>query len=262
MKGLVLDLEVHDWDRFEVWGYGGKFEIEGVKKMKITDRDIKILGWILEQKFMTERQVRKVFWKDLTKDNREAYRRLNKLKKARFLKTNKTQMYRSAMYLVTRKGVEELKRSNRNSGLGELAEVGYSNYKHDLAVTDIRIMLYESGYTNWVSERVLSKRNDLRRVPDGMIYHRGKYLAIEYESSQKSKDRYRKIFLDYYLDNHVDRVLYIVSTPELADKILRMTIDSKPYFVSYEDLSKDLINVLLKHKSHGYTLRELLESNS
>ncbi len=225
--------------------------------MKVTDRDIEILGWILEQKFMTRKQIRRIFWKGLLEQSTEDYRRLSELRDNGYIKTSKGNVYKEALYLVTGKGATQV----RDRGLGALKDTDYSNCRHDLRVTDIRIMFHQAGYTNWVSERVLSKRNDLRRIPDGLIYHRGKYLAIEYESSQKSKDRYRKIFLDYEFDNHVDRVLYIVSTPELADKILRMTLGSKPYFVSYEDLSRDLINVLLKHKSHGYSLRELLEAS-
>ena len=220
------------------------------------------MSWILEQKFMTERQVRKVFWKDLKKDNREAYRRISKLKKAGFVKTNKTRLYRSAMYLVTRKGVEELKRFNRDSSLGELAEVGYSNYKHDLMVTDIRIMFHDWGYKAWLSERVLFRRGGLRRIPDGMIFNRERYTAIEYESSQKSKHRYREIFYGYELDSHVDQVLYIVDTPELIQKVSREVSGcAKPYFVSLGDIQKDLIDTKLKGSTGQRSLRELLEGS-
>jgi len=95
-----------------------------------------------------------------------------------------------------------------------------------------------------------------------MIYHRERYLAIEYESSQKSKDRYRSIFLDYAFDKNVDRVLYIVSTPELADKISKATLDEQHYFVSYEDLLRDGIHVQLKSNYRSYTLRQMIEASS
>jgi len=135
--------------------------------MNITERDIEILRWILEQKFMTERQVRKIFWKEVTSKSCESYRRLERLKKEAYLKTNRTRLFRTAMYITARKGIEELKKLNLSSGLGQLSDIGYANYYHDLAVTDIRIMFHLSGCTHWISERVLSKRNDLKRVLTG-----------------------------------------------------------------------------------------------
>ena len=122
---------------------------------------------------MTERQVRQVFWKGITEKSRNAYKRMNELQKAGFLRTNDKSTYREAIYTVSTKGIRELRAFNRNRGLGNLSDVGYTNYKHDSVVTDIRIMFHGWGYTDWVSERVLSKRNDLKQVPDGMIFRTG-----------------------------------------------------------------------------------------
>ena len=229
--------------------------------MKITERDIELMGWILEQKFMTEKQVRQVFWKGTTKKSRNAYKRMNELQKAGFLRTNDKSTYREAIYTVSTKGIRELRAFNRNRGLGETSDVGYTNYKHDSVVTDIRIMFHGWGYTDWVSERVLSKRNDLRQVPDGMIFHRDRYTAIEYESSQKSKHRYREIFNNYEFDRHVDQVLYIVGTPELAEKVSKeASLCSKLYFVSLGDIERDQTSVMLRSDSGMCSLRQLLET--
>ena len=227
--------------------------------MKITDRDIELLGWILEQKFMLEKQVRRVFWKGISQKSCAVSKRLNKLQGEGFLKVNKERMYGSLVYLVTRRGVWQLKEFNRTRGLWEVRDTDYSNYRHDLAVTGIRIMFHEWGYTDWLSERVLLRRNDLRQVPDGMIFHRDRYTAIEYESSQKSKRRYRKIFIDYELDRRVDKVLYIVDTPELAQKISReISAWHKPHFVCLGDIQKDSTNAKLKSLDGECSLKELL----
>ncbi len=229
------------------------------KKTEITERDRRIMRWILEQKFMTEKQIKRLFWKGAKKDSVESYRRLERLRRAGYLKTNKMLLYRSAVYLVTGKGVEELRRSNQNSGLGEITDANYANHKHDLAVTDIRILFHELGVKDWLSERVLAKRGELRHMPDGMIYHRERYVAIEYESTQKSKDRYREIFYDYELDRLVDHVLYIVDTPELSQAVSRHASGcSKLYFTSLGDIQENLINTKLKDSSGQRSLRELL----
>ena len=229
--------------------------------MKITDRDIEILGWILEEKFMTERQIKRMFWKGVTEESREAYKRLRELEKEGFLKTDKEKIYQSAVYGISGKGVRLLMKFGRNQGLGESHDLGYSNYKHDLVVTDIRILFHELGYTHWLSERVLSKRNDFRRIPDGMIFYESRYIAIEYESSQKSKRRYKKIFLDYDFDNHLDKVLYITSTPELAQKLLKeAAYYYKLYFVGLEDLKKDGINTRVKNRDNECSLQEFIQT--
>jgi len=227
--------------------------------MKITERDIELMGWILEQKFMTEKQVRQVFWKGRNQDNREAYRRLNKLRNMGFLTVNMKKVYRSDMYLVTAKGVRQLKELNKNHGLSAMGDADYSNYRHDLVVTDIRILFDEMGYKSWLSERVLSRRNDLRRVPDGMVFNKDKYIAMEYESSQKSRRRYQRIFLDYEFDRKIDQVLYIVDTKELVGKLSReVSTSSKANFVYLGELEKELMNARLKSIGGECVLRELL----
>jgi hypothetical protein len=229
------------------------------KTVKIMERDLEMMRWILEQKFMTEKQLRKVFWKDRLRDNREAYRRFNQLRKAGFLKANRTRVGEGMMYLVTAKAVEELKRSNRNSGLVELDDVGYSNYKHDLGVTDIRILFHGWGYKEWLSERVLCKRGGLRRMPDGMVFNRERYLAIEYEASIKSKQRYREIFYSYEMDRQVNRVLYVV---DKSEHILRITKDApkcgKLHFASMGDIQAKQEGAVLKGASGQYSLGEFL----
>ncbi len=230
--------------------------------MKVTGRDIEIMAWILEQKFMTKKQIRQVFWKNVPEMSRVVHKRLYKFQKAGLIKMDKKQTYRSAVYTVTAKGVRLLKELSRNRDLGELRDTDYTNYGHDLAVTDIRIMFYEWGYTHWLSERILSKRGDLRRIPDGMIFNEGKYIAVEYESSQKSKRRYREIFLSYEFDRHIDKVLYIVDTQELIRKISQeASVCQKIYFVLLEDLKKDLMSARLKGPSGECSLSELLEAS-
>ncbi len=226
--------------------------------MKITERDIEIMSWILEQRFMTVSQIRRVFWKEITVTSGEAHKRLKELETMGLLTTKKEDVYRNLVYRVSGKGVRHLKVFGRNQGLGEV-DMGYTSFRHDLVETDIRIMFYELGFTQWLSERVLSKRNDLRRVPDGMIFNEGKYMAVEYESSQKSKYRYRRIFLDYELDRNVDKVLYITDTKELAQKVERQAaIYDKPYFVWLGDLKKDLTSARLKGLSGEHSFKELL----
>lgn len=242
----------------EVRETGGKLKVQE-KLMKITERDVEILSWILEQKFMTERQVGQVFWKGLTDWSREVNKRLNEMRKAGLLKKGRTQVYRSSMYLVTREGVRQLKAFGRDQGLGEVRDTDYADYRHDLVVTDIRMMFHGWGYRDWLSERVLLRRNDLKRIPDGMIFNQGKYIAVEYEASQKSKRRYREIFLNYGFDKQIDKVIYVAATAELTETLLKQgSICRKLHFVLLEDLKKDPMRAKLTGTSGECSLRDLL----
>ena len=158
---------------------------------------------------------------------------------------------------MTKYGAGELKAFDRNRGLRELRDDSYLNHIHDLEVTNIRILFHELGYTQWLSERTLSKFYGLRRIPDGMIFYQDKYIAIEYEASLKAKRRYQRIFLDYELDRQVNKVLYVTDTPEILQKVLKEagTYD-KLYFVSLKDLQRDRMNTKLIKPTSSHTLHE------
>jgi len=231
--------------------------------MQIMPRDIEIMGWILEQKFMTRNQIREIFWKDITKKSTEDYRRLCELIKAGFLKRSKCSFYKHVLYMVTASGVRELRASGRNRGLCELPDVDYSQYKHDVIVSDIRIVFNNWGYKDWLSERVLSKVYQLRRLPDGMIFHRGEHVAIEYEASPKSKERYRDIFFNYELDERVNHVIYIVDTRSLVEKLRKeAAVCNKLHFTTLQDFKTHQMNTHLQGSFDKASIHELLEARA
>ena|SRR3989338_7446719 len=123
--------------------------------MKIVFRDLELMRWILEQKFMTREQIRKEFWREESKKSIEEYRRLNELERAKLLRRSTEGFYRCILYLVTGRGVSLLRSFGKDQGLSEVCEVSYSNYKHDVAVTDLRILFDQWGYKDWVSEKPL-----------------------------------------------------------------------------------------------------------
>lgn len=93
-------------------------------------------------------QIRKEFWREESKKSIEEYRRLNELERAKLLRRSTESFYRCILYLVTGRGVRSF---GKDQGLSE-SEVRYSNYKHDVAVTDLRILFDQWGYKDWLSE--------------------------------------------------------------------------------------------------------------
>ena len=227
--------------------------------MMIVQRDIELMGWILEQKFMSVVQVKKVFWKGVSDKTTEACRRLCVLEREGYLKRNTNGFYRQVLYVVTKQGVKLLRGFGRDRGLSAVEDVDHSNYKHDLAVTDVRILFHDLGYTEWLSERLLIQWPELRRLPDGTIHHQGRYFAVEYESAQKSRDRYRKMFLDYELDPLIHEVIYVVDPPALLTKISREAANyAKLHFTTVQDLERQKLDTTLKGTDSKATLGKLL----
>ena len=151
-----------------------------------------------------------------------------------------------------------MKGSGYEQGLGEIHDVDYTLYRHDMAVTDLRILFHGWGNTEWVCERILSKRNDLRHLPDAMVYHQGHYLAIEYESSRKSKKRYHDIFIECELDNHMYAVIYVVDSKELVERIREFATPCKKIlFTTFQELQDQKLDTLLKGVDGTFALREL-----
>ena len=165
--------------------------------------------------------------------------------------------------MVSAKGVKVLRERNRDGGLTELGDVDYANYNHDSVMTDLRILFREAGYSEWLSERLLIQWPDLRRLPDGMIHHGGRYFALEYESAQKSKDRYKQMFLDYEIDPLIHKVIYVVERPALLTKISALaSAYDKLYFVTHENLERQKLTVKLQGAGREVSFSKLLESKA
>jgi len=214
--------------------------------IQIMERDVGLMQWMLEQKFMDAGQVRGVFWKEAKAESKEVHRRLRELEKTEFIKRSGKDIFRFLLYVVTKKGLRVLSSLGNTRGLSVLDDVDYSSYRHDSEVTDLRIWFHNQGFTEWLSERVLAKHYSLRHLPDGMLYHGGQYLAIEYETAQKSRQRYRDIIYNYELEDQVSEVLYIVGNERLKVKLKEMASScEKIHFRTPVDLKGQLADTSL-----------------
>ncbi len=218
--------------------------------IQITDRDVGLMQWLLEQKFMDAGQVRSVFWKESKEECKEVHRRLGELEKAGLIRRSTKDIFRFLLYVATKEGVKVLSSLGNTRGLSALDDVDYSSYRHDSEVTDLRIWFHNQGFTDWLSERVLAKHYRLRHLPDGMLHHEGQYLAIEYETAQKSNERYRAIIYNYELENQIAEVLYIVRSEQLKAKLQKMAAAcEKIYFRTPENLKGRLADTNLSELS-------------
>jgi hypothetical protein len=206
--------------------------------VQITERDIKILGWINNFRYVTAEQVMKKFCmsQSLT------YRRLKKLKDGGYLKHVRFFRNRPGVYLCTSDGtaVSDSELSNYNK------KIDLSTYEHHLTVIDISLVFEKRG--KWITEREIWSEAFNREegaqpnihIPDGIIIDgEGRRTAVEVELTSKSEKRLRQIMKAHRRSRMYDDVLYIVKNTGIKEKIERLSGPLKVEVKLLEEVLKD-----------------------
>ena len=165
--------------------------------MVINVRDLLLLQFCLEQKFMTLDQIAKMFFPE----NREVFnwpmKCVRKLVNDKLLYVEKPGFCKPALYRVTRKGAALLRSHDLAKGLGAIEKIDTKSWEHDLWVTDVRIVFHRKlGLRHWKAERVLKQESVKQKVPDGVVSFKDTDLIVEVERTLKKKEYYEKTFLD------------------------------------------------------------------
>ncbi len=172
-----------------------------------------ILEMCLEQKFMTLKQITKMFFSESPNEFDWPMKCVRKLVNAGLLRGVRPHFSSQVLYVVTLRGAALLKKHNLSSGLRAIKEIDERNFEHDGWVTDVRIIFEKLlGFTNWIPERVLKKKNVRRKVPDGIATYDDHEHVIEVERTLKNKRAYEKIFLNTCITDYPNAdILYIVA---------------------------------------------------
>jgi len=232
------------------------------ERLALTDRDIALFKLIHEQRYAAYTHLMRAFWPDTRLDAKAGYRRLSKLEKDGYLIKEHSEKKKLNIFLLTGKGYEALAGRNLDSGL-KCYERGkdYERFiDHDLKVTTIRIAFSEVGLKDWTSERVIRERQQLLRVPDGVLSINGHKAAIEFENYvTKGQKRYQELFESYrsYKD-HFDFLFMILDGD---DKSVFSDLDYDPqsvWFVRYNDLVHSGVKTVFSNKRASFRLRQLV----
>lgn len=177
---------------------------------RLTERDIEIFGFLLDQKFSSLEQLyfkffdtRKVATEPLPHNLYVTRQRLQVLRKAGLIKTEKIYSEAKSLYLLSQPGfrIFQSKRPHDAYAL-PVKSVDFRSYEHDTKVNDCRIAIERTGkMMKWISERRLRMQgfesqfsmNDLPKdlVPDGIfISSKGERIVFEIETTPRKKSRY------------------------------------------------------------------------
>lgn len=179
----------------------------------INIRDLALLQFCLEQKFMTLDQIARMFFPENGNVFNWPMKCVRKLVNEGLLEAEKPGFCEHTLYRVTRKGVRFLKRHGLANGLGAIKQIDTRTWAHDFWVTDVRIIFHwKLGLKHWKAERMLKQEQD-GKVPDGIVSFQDTDLIIEVERTLKKKKYYRKALLETCIRQFKDGeiILYIMA---------------------------------------------------
>jgi len=184
---------------------------------RLMERDVEILGFLLDQKFASLEQVyfkffdvRKSVKEALPKGLHVARQRLQILRKAGLIFTEKVYTESKSLYLLSAQGFELFQnRKPHDAFKPPMKRVDFRTYGHDTKVNDCRVALEKTGRVNaWLPDRRLKSEgfssqysfSELPRgiVPDGVfVSSKGERIAFELETSPRKKSRYESKKWDF-----------------------------------------------------------------
>lgn len=207
------------------------------KRSNVTERDLEILKMCLEQKFMTLRQVAKMFFGESKDVYKVPLRRLNILMKRGLLRSVRPVVGGEAVYLTTREGVSLLQEKNLSGGFQAVPGIDYKTFEHDRLVTDVGIVFRSCDHYKWVCERKLRQIAGKAKVPDAVLYHDGYEFLIEVERTLKKNSYYEKIFERLSCDySKAEAVLYLTDGVSMLRHLQKLADGwERIYFATLKD---------------------------
>lgn len=235
------------------------------KRLFVQERDLEIMNYCLEQRFLTLEQVARRFFKP--KEGAKyplhtAYRRMLTLQKFGMVNLVPYEPGGRRGVQTTDVGVQEL----QNQGIEPLTVCGinYATAEHDRRVTDVRIVFENLRLlSSWTSDRRLKRELvRVKRVPDAILgLKKGYRVALEVEIAWKGKERYEGIFSNYRERRfgEVKILFYICNTIQQLKNLAELTeTDSWIYYALYEQLMRRQGETVFANKKGQFRLKELL----
>lgn len=203
-------------------------------RIDLQARDLFLLRILLEQKFLTRRQIQDHIFQGKA---RYAYLRLWKLRRFGFVKEIPSGFIPEGLYLATKQAHEYF----LTHFLELPPPIPWSDARtvaHDLLATEIRFLFQKIGFSSsWISERVWRMGRSVRLwAPDAIISVGGDPFALEVECIQKMDRRYEDIFSRYQTDPEISACLYVTTETLVQSLMKRAQAYPKIYFTTQLEL--------------------------
>jgi hypothetical protein len=212
---------------------------KGVGSFRMTERELELLGFVLEMKFASVPMLFERFYSfEDSSSDRYAYERINLLRKHGYLRACRVYTEAKTYYLATKLAYNLLSSRNPSRTLVKpIDSIDIRYFEHDKHLAFCRIAHEKAGRArDWVSERRLkhdwgSKYNSLARsfMPDAIYTNKqGDRVAFELEISPKGKMRHLKKILQFahVIQNPQGifrRVLFVAFSPAVHATLTELT---------------------------------------
>jgi hypothetical protein len=222
---------------------------------RLTERDVDILGFLLDQKFGSLEQLYFRFFDarqnvsdPLPPSLQVTRQRLSLLRQAGLISTVRVYSEAKSLYLLTNQGSQVFQgKRPLDAFTSPMKSVDFRNFEHDTKVNDCRVAIERTGKVmKWLPERRLRMKgfeseyswSSLPKeiVPDGIfISSKGERIAFEIETSPRSKRRY-ELKRDEFLSVMggpsplIHRVIWVGSVERILSD-LRETVQGRKEFV-------------------------------
>ncbi len=228
--------------------------------LHLTERDLEILGFLLEMKFATVKDLQRKFFrkrKDGNQSTSEWYtrERMRLLFKHRLVNSVRFRFTDYKYFVATKSAFDILEGQLKSDGCytKPLRKVDIRTFEHDSLVMKLRLLLEETEeIRNWQSERSLKRQLFAENlhlirdyIPDGIYENQhGERVAFELELTMKSKEKYRQKLAKYHkivqgreLNPQLsfDRVRFICGSPGILEALKR---ESRIYCQGPEPIMK------------------------
>jgi hypothetical protein len=179
---------------------------------RLTERDLDLLEFLLDQKFASLEQIYFRFF-DARQSSTEPLpnnlfvtrQRLQILRRADLIKTEKVFSEAKSLYLLTYTGYQILQSKRPEAAYAMPAKsMDFRSYEHDTRVNDCRIAIEKTGKVMaWLSERKIRMKGFSSQfaydklpkeiVPDGIfVSSKGERIAFEIECTHRQKRRFEE----------------------------------------------------------------------
>lgn len=173
--------------------------------IRLVGKDVELMKWLNGFGFATIEQIAK----KLNCSKKSAYWRMRRLSQHKYIRHDLIFSRELGIYRLT-----EFGRKSIGDELTILKNVNLNNYRHDLLVINLSLVLERCYKAHFIAERRIRlthgihRRNAKVQVPDGVLSIQQKQVAVEVELSMKSRRRRYKIMSCYARQFQYDEVWY------------------------------------------------------
>ncbi len=233
----------------------------------LTERDVKVLEFIYQNRFADVEVIKDAFWPERT--GRNHYRRLNLLLQRGYVNSMVGDSGHLVGFQVSRRGLTAIRRlGSKRIGKGHIRPLYKTAFQHDKILIRLRRIFEESPLiSHYTPEHELraalakkhgrqEKRDERYKVPDALFHLKtptGHFkVALELELSIKSKVRYATMMRQLCISDDFS-VVFFVASDEALRKVLEDSLA--------EVRSRDRLVQMWKYRHAFYfvLLKDLLE---